>query len=51
MTEKKIYEAPELKIIELKSADVITTSGIPHRDDGYSQYYPDPILKMTAMNR
>ena len=45
MTEKKIYDIPKLEILYLDNADVITTSGtvIPD-DDGYSDYYPDPIL-------
>ena len=44
MEEKKIYNAPEIKIVELNSTDVIATSGIPG-SDGYSQYYPDPGWK------
>ena len=45
MTEKKIYDVPKLEILYLDNVDVIATSGtvIPD-DDGYSEYYPDPIL-------
>ena len=41
MEEKKIYNAPEIEIIEMNNTDVITASGISG-GDGYSQYYPDP---------
>ena len=43
--EKNLYNIPEIKFIDFCDADVIATSGvvIPD-DDGYSEYYPDPIL-------
>ena len=45
MMEKNLYNIPELKILYLDNAEVIATSNaiIPD-DDGYSEYYPDPIL-------
>ena len=45
MTEKKVYAAPKIEIIALCDTDIITASGnAKPDDDGFSQYYPDPVL-------
>ena len=44
MKEKNVYNVPEIKVVFLDDADVIATSQQIPDDDGYSQYYPDPIL-------
>ena len=45
MEKKSIYDSPKMTVIILNNTDVIATSGAPiPDDDGYSQYYPDPVL-------
>ena len=45
MTEKKEYVAPKIELIALCDTDIITASGSTKPDDeGFSQYYPDPIF-------
>ena len=45
MEKKNIYDVPEMNVVILGNTDVIATSTvIDPDDDGYSQYYPDPVL-------
>ena len=45
MTEKMVYAAPKIELIALRDTDIITASGNAGTDDeGFSQYYPDPVL-------
>ena len=45
MIEKKVYVAPKMELVALCGTDIITASGYTKpNDDGFSQYYPDPVL-------
>ena len=45
MIEKKVYVAPKIEIVALRDTDIITASGYTKPDDdGFSQYYHDPVL-------